>query len=459
MLNHKRIILQSATGSGKSVIFSEMVRRAVLKNKKVLVLTHRIEIFESTLSHLSNVNIICEEIKAGKNHISMLSNVYVGMIETIKNRLKKGLVINPELIIVDECHLQSFSSVINKFPESFIIGISATPHGEHIPKIYQDIVNTIEIKDLIDNGFLMPCKAFQMQDDISDLKTKNGEYTDSSLFKHYNKPKLYLGVIEEWIKRCNGMKTLVFNCNIEHAKNMNIAFREANIMSEIVTSETPKLEREQILDAFKKGFFPVLNNCGVLVAGYDEPSIEVIIMNRATKSLTLWLQAQGRGSRPYPNKKQFITLDFGKNHNEHGLWCEPRKWELKPPKKKKLGAAPIRKCPKCEAMIPASSRVCQFCGHEFDIKNSEPKEGIMVEVAPHIPNELQGRRVSSLSVEELIELEKGKRYKPAFIWRICRSKGEDCLREYATLKGYKDGWLYNQKQKMHDSQVKDYVLK
>ncbi|MFK5283892.1 helicase-related protein, partial [Lacticaseibacillus paracasei] len=76
-------------------------------------------------------------------------------------------------------------------------------------------------------------------------------------------------------------------------------------------------DRKKILSRFKNGEFLVLNNCGILTTGYDEPTIEVIIVNRATMSLPLWLQMCGRGSRIFPNKKNFMVLDFGKNHDRH----------------------------------------------------------------------------------------------------------------------------------------------
>ena len=253
-----------------------------------MVLTDRIELFKQTLRALCMSDIEVEELSAKTRLKSFNKNatVVLGMVETYKRRDLSPF--KPDLIIIDEAHKGNFNKVIEKHPDAKIIGATATPVGKHIPKLYDQIVSTIDIPELIDLGFLSPCRPYQMQDDFSDLKTNRGEYTDESLFNHFAKKSLYSGVIENWRKYAKGKKTIVFNVNIEHTEQMNREFKEAGIMSECITSKTDPLERDRILSAFSDGLFPVLNNCGILTTGYDEPSIECVIMNRKTKSLPLW---------------------------------------------------------------------------------------------------------------------------------------------------------------------------
>jgi superfamily II DNA or RNA helicase len=304
-----------------------------------------------------------------------------------------------------------------------------------------------------------------MQDDLSDLQiASNGDYTDKSLNKHFRRSSLYSGVIEEYKKRTPGKKAIVFNCNIEHSVEMTAAFNSAGIISECVTSETKKEDRKRILQAFKDGYIKVLNNCGVLTTGYDEPSIEVVIMNRATKSLPLWLQCCGRGSRIYRNKPFFTVLDFGMNHNEHGLWSEPRTWSIEPPKKKKniQKESPVKTCEKCDAMLPAVTKQCSFCGFIFPVNEDKLKEGVMVEIKSRIPSGLEGKKISDLTLDELFELQKSKRYKPTYVWRVVRSKGEDSIKEYASKNGYKKGWINNQLEQLQNNEKNvftNYTLK
>lgn len=451
---YKRQILALPTGAGKTVVFSEMVRLANEKQTVTIVLTDRTELFKQTIKALGRVGVAVEEISPNSKKTYLGATIYLAMIETLKRRVNIIEQLNPKLIIIDEAHKGNFTKIFELFPDAKIIGATATPVGKHIPKFYQNIVQNIDVPDLVENGFLVPCKPYQMVDDFSDLSVEKGEFSNQSLDAHFNKPSLYNGVVENWQKLANGLKTICFCVNIEHTINTCNAFLDAGISAEFITSKTPTIERDGILKAFTNNSFTVLVNCGILTTGYDEPSILCVIMNRATKSLPLWLQCAGRGSRLFPKKKEFILLDFGGNHTRLGLWNEPRIWSLKE-KKKKEGVAPVKDCPKCSALLPAFVRNCKYCGHEFDIKESEIKEGVMIEVLPKVPDQLKGKKISELNLFELIELQKSKKYKASYIWRVVRNK--ELIEEYAEIMGYSNGWVYRQEQEK-DNEFTDYKL-
>jgi hypothetical protein len=150
------------------------------------------------------------------------------------------------------------------------------------------------------------------------------------------------------------------------------------------------------------------------------------------------------------------------NHNEHGLWQEPRNWTIKPPKKKRDGVlkeAPIKKCDQCEAINSAMARVCAFCGYEFPKKDDALSVGVMVEMKPKIPDHITGKRASELELNELKDLQSSGKYNPTYVWRIVRSKGEDAIRQYAEIMGYKRGWVERQLKDIENSQFTNYVLK
>lgn len=450
---HKRQILALTTGAGKTVVFSQMVKQAAEKGTNTMIFTDRVELFAQTFKTLECKGIKAQIINAKTKHIDNNALITIAMIETIKRR-KHDL--KPKLIIIDEAHRGNFTKLFDIFPDAYVIGATATPIGTHIPKYYTNIVQTIDTPDLIQQGFLSSYIGYQMQDDFSDLKIKGSDYSEESLFNHYHQRKQYDGVIEQYIKHVNGKKTIVFNVNIAHTEAMTQEFNNAGIESYCVTSKTPPAERERILRAFTLGMFPVLNNCGILTTGYDEPSIECVIMNRKTLSLPLWLQCCGRGSRIYPNKKNFIVLDFGMNHSVHGMWDEPRQWTLKEKKKKKQ-AAPTKDCPECDALNYASARFCKACNYEFEIKNgTELQQGVMVQM---IPTKLLGKKISQLSLEELKELQIRKKYKASFIWRVVRNRGRIAVKSYAELMGYSEGWVYRQLEDLVNSSFKDYVIK
>ena len=456
---HKRQILCSPTGSGKSVIFSYIVRLAYEKGTTCLIVTDRIELCKQNLAHIGNQGINPQILSAGKKDFYSGAPVTVAMCETIKRRVKSGVIsnYNPGLIIIDEAHKNSFNAIMDLFPRAFVVGATATPVSKTLHKYYNDIVNNIDIPQLIESGYLCKEQSFMMQDDFDDVKVVRGEYENKALYKHFDKTVLYDGVVREWSKKTPGLKTLVFNVNVEHSEKMSEQFNKAGISSRCVTSKTPQKERVKILDDFRKGKFKVLCNCSILTTGYDDPSIQCIIVNRATMSLPLFLQMCGRGSRVHPSKTRFVILDFGQNFMRHGLWSQERTWSLDPPRKKKKGATPVKECPKCAAILSAGASRCEFCNYFFPKSEMEIKQGgIMVEVKP--PPDLVGKKISQLSIPELIRLEQSKKYKPSFIWRVIRNRGAGAVDEYARLRGHKNGWAFRQKHDLENSNYKDYVI-
>lgn len=326
---HKRQILCLPTGAGKTVVFSSIAYQVVEKNKRVLILTDRQELFKQTFKSIEKLNIPICKINPENKNTPKEAKLFVAMVETFKRRINDFLEYGFDLIICDECHKSAFNKVFDMFPEVMVLGVTATPVGKHLFKYYTNLIQGIDIPELIQQGFLSQCIGYEMQDDFSDLKTdKSGEFEENSLFQHFNKKKLYEGLVEQYLAKANGKKTLIFNCSIEHTLITTRAFNAAGITSYAITSNTSKEEREYILNEFDKGSFTVLNNANILVAGYDNPGIEVIIMNRATTSLPVWLQAAGRGSRIFPGKQRFMIIDFGGNFTRHG-WGRTKNMGIK----------------------------------------------------------------------------------------------------------------------------------
>lgn len=461
---HKRQIAALPTGSGKTVLFSEMCRRAAMKNTQTLICTDRLELFSQTLKHIGSASLNPQILDAKTKIFYPGAPITVAMVETIFNRYKKGLLkdYSPRLLVIDEAHKGSFFKILDIFPNAYVVGCTATPRNKDLHKYYTNIVSPIDIPELVDQGYLCRCEPYQMQDSFDDVKVVRGEYDEKQLFAHYDKKVLYKGVIEKWIEKCGangGMKTICFCVNIAHSIRTCEEFNAAGIVAKVVTSKTSEDERKQILKEFEAGAFPVLVNCGILTTGVDIPSIRCVLLNRATQSLTLFLQMIGRGSRPdLPSGKlQFIVLDFGMNHTRHGLWQQAREWTLEAPKNKskKIGPAPVRVCPQCTAMVAASARKCEFCGHVFEIKTTEEKNGVLVEIKSNTPISCRGKMLSEMTVGDLIDCQKVKRLGAQFVWRIIRSRGELSIVEYAGIMEYSNGWIQQQIADAGDSAYKD----
>jgi superfamily II DNA or RNA helicase len=202
---------------------------------------------------------------------------------------------------------------------------------------------------------------------------------------------------------------------------------------------------------FTDGPVNICISVGILTKGWDFPPIDLVILDRATTSLPLYLQMIGRGSRTSPGKETFTVLDYGGNFTRHGLWDAQipwdKKWNTKP--KKREGVAPVKICPKCESIIAASVMICKFCNHVFEAATviDDKTETKLIELTASYRT-LIGKKISQLNPHEL-SLYARLKNKKSFAARVAKSQEqlgkENFLYDYAACMGYKNGWvIYNQ---------------
>lgn len=466
---NRRVILCAPTGAGKTVIFSDIAKKTADAGKRVLILTDRIELLKQGTGALSRIGLETEQIKAGQKleKINYKASAFVAMVETFNRRLSNKVFTSYlgkiDLLIIDEAHKGNFRKILDQFPNTFTIGATATPisgsKAHPLNEYYSDIVENTSIPELIGDGYLVRSRTYAAAEKISasSLQVKRGEYTDKSQFSAFDKKEHYTDCVDKYRHFCQGKKALVFNINIEHSLKVLESFREAGIPSAHLDGETPERERNQILEDFNSGRILVLCNVGVLTTGYDEPSIECIILNRKTKSLPLYLQMVGRGSRLYPGKEYFTVLDMGYNFEEFGTWDEPRSMSEvffnphKPNKKKDV--APGKECKKCGAINALNARVCIVCENPFP----KPKPNIEEIVGAHFeevtPDEILRKSPKEWSFEDILAIQKIKGYRPGWIYYQLAERGLPFLKQYAELKGYKKGWSYAQMKRFNKLDV------
>lgn len=134
-------------------------------------------------------------------------------------------------------------------------------------------------------------------------------------------------LLHAYTEKAIGTKTLIFNNGINTSLYVYETFKEAGYAIRHLDNTSSSEERKEILSWFKKTPDAVLTSVGILTTGFDEPTVKTIILNRATKSLTLYFQMIGRGSRKLPNKSDFTVIDLGNNAARFGLWNEPIDWQ------------------------------------------------------------------------------------------------------------------------------------
>lgn len=331
------LLYQLPTGGGKTVVFSEIVRRYIKKHdKKVVILTHRIELCKQTSNVLSGFDVKNKIINSKVKTLPDQNDYqcFVAMVETLNNRLsdEEFSLNNIGLVIIDEAHYNSFRKLFKFFESCFILGVTATPLSSNIKlpmkDNYQKLIVGDDISTLIKNGFLASAELYSYDVGLTSLKIGiNGDYTVKSSEALYTNIHMQSKLLAAYEEVAKGKKTLIFNNGIYTSKEVYHTFKKAGYNIRHLDNTANKEERKDTLHWFKHTPDAILTSVSILTTGFDEPSVETIILNRATRSLTLYFQMIGRGSRIFGDKTTFQVIDLGNNIARFGLWSQSVDWQ------------------------------------------------------------------------------------------------------------------------------------
>lgn len=334
--DHINLLFQLPTGGGKTVIFSEFARRYINQTqKKVLVLTHRIELCRQTSDMLHEFGVKNMIINSKVKQLPEKDDnvCYVAMIETLKNRFRDDVIEieNLGLVIIDEAHYNAFRKLFKYFENQIILGVTATPMSSNnkypMKEYYNEVIIGHSIKELINRGFLANANFYNYNVKLGSLKIgSNGDYTVESSERLYSNDLMQEKLLYAYQERSLGKKTLIFNNGINTSIEVESTFLKAGYNVRHLDHSCTEQERREILKWFKKTPDAILTSVGILTTGFDEPTIDTIIINRATRSLTLYHQMIGRGSRVLEHKKEFNVIDLGNNSLRFGLWQDWVDW-------------------------------------------------------------------------------------------------------------------------------------
>lgn len=331
------LLFQLPTGGGKTVIFSEISRQYIEEfNEKVLILTHRIELSVQTSKQLEAIGVKNKVINSEVKEISDPDefNCFIAMVETLNNRLNddENFIKNVGLVIVDEAHYNSFRKIFQFYQNINILGVTATPLSSNkalpLNDSYDKLLVGESISSLIESNYLANAETYTYDVNLHGLKIgSNGDFTVSSsevLYGNYFMQEKLLFAYEEVSLH---KKTLVFNSGIETSIRVQETFAKRGYKIKHLDSTFSDKDRKAVLKWFKVTPDAILTSVGILTTGFDEPTVESIILNRATRSLTLYHQMIGRGSRILPNKSEFQLIDLGNNVRRFGVWQDYINWQ------------------------------------------------------------------------------------------------------------------------------------
>jgi superfamily II DNA or RNA helicase len=456
--NH--VLAVAACGFGKSYCFSEIARKAAIKNKKVLLISHRLILLRQNNGALSDMGLEMVTINDHKKEkMDTTHRLYCSTAQTLQSRMKdvafaEWLGSYFDLYLTDEAHVQhtNFLWESGLLDGKFVIGFTGSPrrngNQRQLGLDWDVIVQSLPVQSLVDIWKLVPCRYFEVPTDISGLKVDimTGDFQGKSQYQKFDNPELYGGMIKAYLKYGENRRFVCFCANISHCIKTCLQFIEAGIPTMFVVSGLNKptmpddndaaamerykdhleswtllnenrellLQQTEVNRHLDSGKIQGIITIEILSIGWDYKPLSCLILNRATQSLTLLIQMGGRVQRPFPGKVDSVVIDMGTNIARLGEFEKEHEWSVWHEQQDSVGIPAQKICPKCNKMILVSYAICPFpaCGFRFATK------------------------------EELREVELVERLKTEpEKWREMSAQG---LCDFAELRGYKKSWVYRQ---------------
>nr|DAX45198.1 MAG TPA: Chromatin remodeling complex ATPase [Caudoviricetes sp.] len=325
----KKTLLVLPTGCGKTIVFSKVVEDRVKLGERVLILAHRSELLDQASDKLAKATgIFTATEKAEQSCLNSWFRVVVGSVQTLQRpkRLAQFDKDYFDTIVVDEAHhciSDSYQRVLDHFSNANVLGVTATPdRGDmrNLGSYFESLAYEYTLPKAIKNGYLSPIKALTipLELDLSAVSMQSGDFKASEVGTALDP---YLEQIaDEMLKYCADKKTVVFLPLVKTSQKFRDILNEKGFKAAEVNGDSK--DRADVLDDFSKGKYNVLCNSMLLTEGWDEPSVDCIVVLRPTKVRSLYSQMVGRGTRLYPGKEDLLLLDFLWHTERHEL-CHP----------------------------------------------------------------------------------------------------------------------------------------
>lgn len=330
---HNRLGVSLATGSGKTVIFTQLIDRVPAPDDyatQTLILAHRRELVEQAARHCSNAYPSkTVDIEMGNMHASGAADITVASVQSIisGDRIEKFDPRRFKLVLVDEAHhivAETYLKVLDWFglknntnSQTALVGVSATLSrfdGRRLGTVIDHVVYHKDYMEMINDHWLSSVvfTTVSSKADLSQVKLgANGDFQASSLSQAVNTDENNEIAVRSWmVKAAERKSTLVFCVDLEHLTGLTATFRRHGIDARYVTGDTSNKIRSQRVEAFRRNEYPVLLNCGVFTEGTDIPNIDCVLLARPTRSRSLLVQMIGRGMRLFPGKKDCHIIDM-----------------------------------------------------------------------------------------------------------------------------------------------------
>ena len=333
---HRSVMAQMPTGTGKTYLLTAVIDSFVSNNpmEKVWIVAHRREL----------VSQIDETVRkfhsySASNTSSLLSSVKAMSIQWLMRHYDE-IEEEPGMIVIDEAHhalAKTYKEMWERFPKAKFLGLTATPcrlNGKGFTDLFDVLVQSWGVPEFISKGRLATYDFVSIKSDgvtqrlIDSLQKRgaDGDYQNKEMDMLLNKKpsidRLYRS-LEEFGKDRKG---IVYAINISHAQKITKLYQEHGVKAIAIDSKTPAAERQQDIEAFKKGDIQVLVNVDIFSEGFDCPDVEFVQLARPTLSLAKYLQMVGRGLRIAKGKKNCVIIDNVGLYRVFGLPSQVWNW-------------------------------------------------------------------------------------------------------------------------------------
>ena len=344
---HRSVMAQMPTGTGKTYLLTAVIDSFVSNNpmEKVWIVAHRREL----------VSQIDETVRkfhsySASNTSSLLSSVKAMSIQWLMRHYDEIEEV-PGMIVIDEAHhalAKTYKEMWSRFPKAKFLGLTATPcrlNGKGFTDLFDVLVQSWDVPEFISKGRLATYDFVSIKSDgvtqrlIDSLQKRgaDGDYQNKEMDMLLNKKpsieRLYRS-LEEYGKDRKG---IVYAINISHAQKITKLYQEHGVKAIAIDSKTPATERQQDIEAFKKGDIQVLVNVDIFSEGFDCPDVEFVQLARPTLSLAKYLQMVGRGLRVAKGKKNCVIIDNVGLYRVFGLPSQVWNWNAMFEGKLKVG--------------------------------------------------------------------------------------------------------------------------
>ena len=344
---HRSVMAQMPTGTGKTYLLTAVIDSFVSNNpmEKVWIVAHRREL-------VSQIDETVRKFRSysASNASFLLSSVKAMSIQWLMRHYDE-IEEEPGMIVIDEAHhalAKTYKEMWERFPNAKFLGLTATPcrlNGKGFTDLFDVLVQSWSVPEFISKGRLATYDFVSIKSDgvtqrlIDSLQKRgaDGDYQNKEMDMLLNKKpsieRLYQS-LEEYGKDRKG---IVYAINISHAQKITKLYQEHGVKAIAIDSKTPATERQQDIEAFKKGDIQVLVNVDIFSEGFDCPDVEFVQLARPTLSLAKYLQMVGRGLRVAKGKKNCVIIDNVGLYRVFGLPSQVWNWNAMFEGKLKVG--------------------------------------------------------------------------------------------------------------------------